>query len=151
MATYNGIIRSLAYYSGPRDYALAGSVSAASSFFANSVQFRPVPGPEYALGVVTSPNLDVPRGTWSPIFPAGCFVLNRGRNTGSGPAYVYWFSPDAQDPTGIYYTLSTPFSQLTDIMWASTVFPGIPPEQVQHVPNCSTFDSETYGSGELGG
>ena len=49
------------------------------------------------------------------------YVVNRGRNTGGGAAFVYWRSPNGYDPTGIYYTGSVPFGQLTDIIWAETL------------------------------
>ena len=53
------------------------------------------------------------------------YILNRGRNTGGGQAYVYWRSPNVLDTTGIYYPSpnpgGVPFSQLTDILWAETL------------------------------
>jgi hypothetical protein len=53
------------------------------------------------------------------------YVLNRGRNTGAGPEYVYWLSPNALDPTGNNYPSpppgDVPFAQLTDIIWVQTV------------------------------
>lgn len=53
------------------------------------------------------------------MIPAAATVtqfVNRGRNTGAGPAYVYWVSPDAADPTGTYYSGFVPFGQLADFV-----------------------------------
>jgi len=44
------------------------------------------------------------------------WFVNRGRNTGSGPAFVYWSSPDTSDPAGAYYTGPVPFGQLAGIV-----------------------------------
>jgi hypothetical protein len=44
------------------------------------------------------------------------YIVNRGRNTGAGAAYVYWSSPAPVDTTGSYYSGSVVFSQLTDII-----------------------------------
>lgn len=43
-------------------------------------------------------------------------IINRGRNTGIGAAYIYWLSPTNPDPNGIYYMGVVPFSQLADIV-----------------------------------
>lgn len=50
------------------------------------------------------------------------YVLNRGRNTGAGDAYVYWTSPEAPDPTGVHYPAGKPpFGQITDIIGVTIV------------------------------
>lgn len=51
------------------------------------------------------------------------YVLNRGRNTGAGDAFVYWTSPLHADSSGIYYPVTgkPPFGQLTDIIGVTTV------------------------------
>lgn len=50
-------------------------------------------------------------------------VVNRGRNTGEGAAYVYWTSPNSLDTSGIYYSGSVPFGQLTDIIKVGETYP----------------------------
>jgi hypothetical protein len=61
-------------------------------------------------------------GDSAPVAAAPYYILNRGRNTGAGDAYVYWTSPTHYDPTGVYYPAGKPpFCQLTDIIGVATV------------------------------
>ena len=60
-----------------------------------------------------------PMGSNKPTF----YAIMRGRNTGGGAAWVYWYAEGGADPTGRYYNGSVPFSQLADIIWASTMTP----------------------------
>lgn len=49
-------------------------------------------------------------------------ILNRGRNTGAGDAYVYWLSPTSYDPTGAYYPAGKPaWADITDVIGVGTV------------------------------
>ena len=46
--------------------------------------------------------------------------LNRGKNASGSPAYIYWQSPVAPDPTGAFYPIpnpsGVPFAQLGDLV-----------------------------------
>jgi hypothetical protein len=55
-------------------------------------------------------------GTSAPSF----YAVMRGKNTGGGAAWIYWEAEGGPDPNGNYYNGSVPFSQLTDIVWATT-------------------------------
>jgi hypothetical protein len=117
MATYNGVLRQLSHVTGAWDYALMGLISSVSAIFADAPKNIPSPGVDFELGGVGSYTVDT-----KPIFNSRLSVINRGRNTGGGPAYVYWYSPDVPDLSGAYYNLHelVPWSQVTDVIWAST-------------------------------
>lgn len=82
-----------------------GTRPAAASLLADS----PVARPDFAtLDTIFDPN------------PPAIRVVNRGRNTGAGPAFVYWDSPGAPDVSGAFYGGSVPFGQLADIVGVGT-------------------------------
>ena len=47
-------------------------------------------------------------------------IVNRGKNTGAGAAYVYWASPNGVDATGLFYTSTVPWVQITDVVGVGT-------------------------------
>jgi hypothetical protein len=47
-------------------------------------------------------------------------IINRGKNTGVGDAYVYWSSPNSVDTVGIYYNCIVPWVQITDVVGVGT-------------------------------
>lgn len=110
MADYNGTLRSVERIAETceRDF-VANNVAFAStvSQYGNALVVRPIRDAQLAFVDVTV------AVTW---------YVNRGKNTGAGPAFVYWSSPSAADPTGVYYSGSVPFGQLTGMVVVSTYF-----------------------------
>jgi hypothetical protein len=102
MVDYNGASRDFGYVSGISLRELAASGEHQAVF---------VVGDD---ADITRPSRDgqVDFATQS----ATVMFMNRGKNTGAGPAFVYWTSPNSADPTGVYYDGSVPFGQLTDIV-----------------------------------
>ena len=130
---------------------------------------RPVPGPDYIYWTSeretdingeeypSPPPFGIPfsqlteiSGSYRPIpLVSSCrFVLNRGRNIGAGPTYIYWISYGVTDLTGAFYPapdpFDVPFEQLTNIIG---VFSG----SVSGMPSYDTFDSASYGTDTFGG
>jgi len=101
MADYNGASRDFGYASGTnlRELAASGEHQATTVVGNNADLMRP--------------NRD---GQLDFVSQTTTQFENRGRNTGAGPAYVYWVSSGAPDPTGLQYTGSVPFGQLADLV-----------------------------------
>lgn len=77
------------------------------------------------------------------------FVINRGRNTGAGPEYIYWKSMGTTDQAGAHYPVpdpfDVPFSQLIDIMGS------ISGKEVSLAEYYNTYGSLAYGTDTFGG
>jgi hypothetical protein len=50
------------------------------------------------------------------------YIINRGKNTGAGAAYVYWSSPNSVDTTGLYYVSIVPWIQITDVIGVGSYY-----------------------------